>query len=50
MNTVAMSHGYDAVLLPQSQKAQYEDAIVRAHRSSHLTPHIEILLGLYVDS
>jgi hypothetical protein len=50
MNAVAMSHGYDAVLLPQSQKSQYEDAIVKAYRTADLTPHIEFLLGLYRDS
>lgn len=49
MNAVLMSHGYDAIAIPDRLKAQYEDALVEAYRSGDLTPHISFLLGLYSD-
>ncbi len=50
MNTVLMSHGYDAILLPESLKAQYEDALVEAYRTGDLTPHIRFLIDRYRDN
>ena len=49
MNAVLMSHGYDAILIPESLKAQYEDALVGSYRTGDLTPHIEFLISLYTD-
>lgn len=50
MNAVAMSHGYDAVLVPASAKAEYEQVVVGALRSGDLTEHIGFLLDQYSDS
>ena len=49
MNAVLMSHGYDAILIPERLKAQYEDALVATYRSGDLTPHIDFLIQLYDD-
>ncbi len=49
MNTVLISHGYDAILIPDRLKAQYEDALVDSYRTGDLTPHIRFLLDLYRD-
>ncbi|PZE36950.1 hypothetical protein DEJ31_07320 [Curtobacterium sp. MCPF17_031] len=50
MNAVIMSHGYDAILVPASMKASYEDMIVDALRTGDLTAHVRFLLDLYDDS
>ena len=47
MNTVLMSHGYDAILIPANIKAQYEDVLVEGYKSGDLTSHIKLLLDLY---
>ncbi|MHA3684027.1 hypothetical protein ACXR2T_09545 [Leucobacter sp. HY1910] len=49
MNSVLMSHGYDAILVPDSLKAQYEDALVITYRTGDLTPHIRFLIERYSD-
>lgn len=49
MNAVAMSHGFDAILVPAARKPEYETIIVGALRSGDLTEHIAFLLGLYSD-
>lgn len=46
MNAVLMSHGYDAILIPDRLKAQYEDALVESYRSGDLSAHIGFLLDL----
>lgn len=47
MNAVAMSHGYDAILIPASAKADYERIVVDALETDDLTNHIRFLLDLY---
>ena len=49
MNAVIMSHGFDAILIPEHVKAQYEDALVESYRTGDLTPHIAFLLAQYSD-
>lgn len=49
MNTVLMSHGFDAITIPDRLKPEYEDALVDAYRTGNLTPHIRFLLSLYDD-
>jgi hypothetical protein len=49
MNAVLMSHGYDAILIPESLKSEYEDALVESYKTADLTAHIEFLLGLYLE-
>lgn len=50
MNAVAMSHGYDAIIIPAVNKATYEDALVHSYRTGDLTEHIRFLLEQYSDS
>lgn len=50
MNAVLMSHGYDAILIPNRDKANYADALVDAYRTADLTEHILFLLSHYHDS
>lgn len=47
MNAVLMSHGYDAILIPERLKASYEDVLVEVYKSGDLTAHIKFLLDLY---
>jgi len=47
MNAVAMSHGFDAILIPASSKADYENRVVEALETDDLTSHIRFLLDLY---
>lgn len=47
MNAVAMSHGYDAILIPAREKAAYENQVVEALKTDDLTDHIRFLLDLY---
>ena len=47
MNAVLLSHGYDAILIPDRMKAEYEDALVDAYKTGDLTGHIQFLLDLY---
>lgn len=49
MNAVLMSHGFDAILIPDTRKPEYEDALVETYLTGDLTPHIRFLLGLYQD-
>ncbi|MEO7016202.1 MAG: hypothetical protein ABI130_11000 [Leifsonia sp.] len=49
MNTVLMSHGYDAITVHERLKAQYEDALVESYETADLTPHISFLLSQYAD-
>lgn len=49
MNAVAMSQGYDAILIPASAKVAYENQVVHALESDDLTAHIRFLLDLYSD-
>lgn len=49
MNAVGMSHGFDAILIPASQKAAYERIVVDALETDDLTAHISFLLDLYRD-
>lgn len=49
MNAVLMSHGYDAILVADRRKAEYEDALVASYRTADLTPHIRFLLEQYSD-
>lgn len=49
MNAVLMSHGFDAIIIRASQKAQYYDALVEAYRTGDLTPHIRFLIEQYSD-
>jgi hypothetical protein len=46
MNAVAMSHGYDAILVPAARKPDYETVVVDALRSGDLSEHIAFLLSL----
>lgn len=50
MNAVLMSHGFDAILIPEHLKAQYEDVLVKSYRTGDLMPHIDFLLGLYAEN
>ncbi|AZZ55054.1 hypothetical protein C5E08_03490 [Rathayibacter iranicus] len=49
MNAVVMSHGFDAILIPDRLKAEYQDALVESYRSGNVTSHIRFLLELYND-
>lgn len=50
MNATLMSHGYDAILIPNARKTEYVDAVIAAYEHGDLTPHIEFLLSCYDDS
>ncbi|MGO1851806.1 MAG: Fic family protein [Microbacteriaceae bacterium] len=50
MNAILLSHGYDAILIPNRAKTQYEDALVASYKSGDLTPHIKFLLQHFDDS
>ncbi|MDU0366874.1 hypothetical protein RWH45_06575 [Microbacterium sp. KSW4-17] len=49
MNTVAMSHGFDAIVIPTSAREQYVNEVVNALETGDLTSHIAFLLSLYDD-
>jgi Fic family protein len=48
MNTVLMSHGYDAILVPATDKEHYEDALVSMYRTGRVEPYTTYLLGLWL--
>ncbi|MGB4137514.1 MAG: hypothetical protein WA971_13170, partial [Microbacterium sp.] len=47
MNAVALSHGFDAIIIPATAKAAYEQLVVDALQSDDLTDHIRFLLRLH---
>lgn len=49
MNAVAMSHGFDAIVIPTSARQQYINKVVEALETGDLSSHIAFLLSLYND-
>jgi len=50
MNTVLLSHGFDAILTPVALKTEYNDALRDMYISGDVTGYAAFLIGLYDDS
>ncbi|MDR1188162.1 MAG: Fic family protein, partial [Bifidobacteriaceae bacterium] len=48
MNAVLISEGYDAILVPASDKEDYENALLGMYRSGRVQPYTSYLLGLWL--
>jgi Fic family protein len=50
MNAALMAHGFDAILVPQTDKETYAEALLGMYRSGRAEPYTSYLLGLWVRS
>jgi len=49
MNTILMSHGFDAIMTPARLREEYNRSLAQMYLTDNLTPHMRFLVCVYDD-